>query len=58
MESNMSTEMLVNSLKSLPRNQGFGYIHKATKTLVAITDIEGPCGPITIKRWNPSKGEN
>ena len=53
----ISVEMLVNALKSLPKNKPFGYIHKATKTLVAITDIEGPCGPITIKRWDPSKGE-
>ena len=55
--TNMSIEILVNALKSLPKNQGFGYIHKATKTLVSITDIEGACGPISIQRWDPSKGE-
>ena len=62
--TNMSIEILVNALKSLPKNQGFGYIHKATKTLVSITDIEGACGPISSQQppvqlvvypW-PSKG--
>lgn len=56
-ETGTSTEMLVNSLKALPKGQPFGYIHSATQTLVSIVSIEGPCGPILIKRWNPAKGE-
>lgn len=36
--TNMSIEILVNALKSLPKNQGFGYIHKATKTLVSMKE--------------------
>lgn len=56
-ETGISVEMLVNLLKSLSKGQPFGYIHGATQTLVSIVDIEGTCGPISIKRWNPSKGE-
>ena len=54
--TNMSIEILVNALKSLPKNQGFGYIHKATKTLVSITDIEGACGPISKLATTSSTG--
>ena len=57
LDSSISTEMLVNALKSLPKGQPFSYIHGATKTVVAIVDVEGARGPITIKRWNPSNGE-
>lgn len=56
-ESGISVEMLVNALKSLPKGQPFSYIHSATQTVVAIVDIDGPYGPISIKRWNPAKGE-
>ena len=56
-DSSVSIELLVNALKTLPKNTFFSYIHGATNTLVAIESIDGNCGPITIKRYDPSKGE-
>ena len=56
-DSGITIEELVAALKALPRGTFFSYIHGATKTLVAIDSIEGNCGPINIKRYDPSKGE-
>ena len=56
-ESKLSCENLVTLLSSLPRNEPMSYINDATHTVVAITDVERPYGPIAICRWNPAKGE-
>ena len=56
-EVKFKCETLVNMLASLPRNEAFSYINSATHTVVAIVDVEAPYGPITIRRWDPSKGE-
>ena len=53
----VSCENLVNALAALPKRTPFNYIHGATHTLVAIDDVETPYGPITIRRWDPDKGE-
>lgn len=56
--SKLTCELLIDLLSSLPKNQPLTYINDATHTVVAIADIARPYGPITILRWNPSKGES
>lgn len=49
---------LVSYINQLPKNQDYNYINPTTKGLIRIINVELPEGPISIKRWNPSKGEN
>jgi type II restriction enzyme len=56
-ELKFTCENLVDAIAALPRNNTYNYINKATHTVIRIVDVEKPYGPITISRWNPSKGE-
>lgn len=56
-EKIFTCENLVDSLAALPKNTTYNYIHQATHTVIKIINVEKPYGPITIIRWNPSKGE-
>jgi type II restriction enzyme len=49
---------LVSAIRQLPKNQNFNYISPRTKKLIRIIDITLPEGGITIKRWEPAKGES
>ena len=49
---------LVRAISQLPRNIHYNYVNPRTKELISIEDVHLPVGPITIRRWNPSKGEN
>lgn len=41
----------------MPRNRAYQYIDPKTRGQIEIVHITSPEGPITIKRYNPSKGE-
>ena len=56
-EKKLSCENLVDALAALPRSNTYNYINKATHTALKIENVEKPYGPITIRRWDPSKGE-
>lgn len=50
-------ENLVDAIAALPRSNVYNYINPSTHTVLKIKDVVKPYGPITICRWNPSKGE-
>lgn len=56
-EKKMTCENLVADLAALNRANTYRYINCATTTALRIENVEKPYGPITIKRWDPSKGE-
>lgn len=56
-EKTLSCENLVDALAALPKANTYSYINKATHTAFKIDNVEKPYGPITIRRWDPSKGE-
>lgn len=49
---------LVRAISRLPRNVNYNYINPKTSCLMHIESIEQPAGPIKIRRWDPTKGEN
>ncbi len=55
--SKITAANLVSFVKQLPKDQDYNYINPRTKELIRVVNVELPEGPITIKRWNPSKGE-
>ena len=48
---------LVSAIRNLPKNQVFQYVNPRTKGVVRVIGVAGPEGPITFKRWTPSKGQ-
>ena len=56
-ENTITVASIINLLSSLPKGEEYPYINESTHTVVSIEDIISPYGPITIKRWNPTKGE-
>lgn len=56
--SKVTAANLVHDIGTLPFNQQLNYIHEKTSGLFLISNIVFPEGPITIKRWNPAKGES
>ena len=54
----MSPEALVQSIRELSREREYTYVDSKNKGRIRIIDIQGPRGPITIKRYKPSKGES
>lgn len=48
---------IVNSINKLPKNISYDYPNQKTKTKIDIVRVDLPEGPITINRYNPSKGE-
>jgi type II restriction enzyme len=54
----MSPEALVQSIRELSREREYTYVDSRNKGRIRIVDIQGPRGPITIKRYKPSKGES
>lgn len=53
----LTCENLVDALSALSKEVTYNYINKATHTALKIENVEKPYGPITIRRWDPSKGE-
>jgi len=49
---------LVSYINQLPKNRDYNYVNPSTKGIIRIVNVKLPEGPITIRRWNPSKGEN
>lgn len=56
-ENGITVAEMVNLLSALPKGSVYPYINASTHTVVAIDSIVQPCGPVFIKRWDPSKGE-
>ena len=56
-ESGITVANMVNLLSSLPKGTEYPYINASTHTVVTIEEIIQPYGPITIKRWDPTKSE-
>lgn len=54
----LTASNIVSFIKQLNVNNTFNYINEKTKGLIQIISIDGAEGPIRIKRWNPSKGQN
>ena len=48
---------LVHDISLLPKTVNYNYINPKTRGLIRIDSVTLPAGPITIKRWNPSRGE-
>lgn len=48
---------MINLLSALPKGAEYPYINNSTHTVVTIEEIISHYGPITIKRWDPTKGE-
>lgn len=48
---------LIRSINSLSKDQLYNYPNTSTKTLINIDHVEEPEGPITIRRFDPEKGE-
>lgn len=53
----VTVQNLVHSISQLNRNVDYNYASARTRTRVRIHDVAMPSGPITIKRYNPTKGE-
>lgn len=47
---------IVSAIGLLPRNQVYHYINQKTAGQIELIDVVRPEGPISIKRYNPSKG--
>lgn len=56
-ENGITVASMVNLFSSLPKGAEFPYINASTHTVVTIEEIIQPYGPVTIKRWDPTKGE-
>lgn len=54
----MSPQVLVQSIRELSRDREYTYINPKNTGRIRIIDIQEPLGPITIKRYNPSKSES
>jgi hypothetical protein len=47
---------LANTINQLPKGRMYNYVNPTTKTIVEVVRVDLPEGPISIKRWNPTKG--
>ena len=52
----MTAENLVRAIGSLDSKKAYNYVCASNKGVIKIEHIQLPEGPITIKRWNVSKG--
>lgn len=53
----LTASNLIKAISSLPRNTEFEYTSNRTKGRIRLVSVTLPEGPITFKRYNPSKGE-
>ena len=54
----LTASNIVAFINQLDRNATYNYLSPKNKGLIQIVDIQMPEGPIRIKRWDPSKGQN
>lgn len=47
---------LVYAIHQLPKDRTYNYINPKTRSVIKITNIQLPEGPITIRRYNPYRG--
>lgn len=57
MATRLTAENLVSAIDSLPKNVGHGYTSSKNKGRIEVIRIDGPEGPIFVKRYNSSKGK-
>jgi len=53
----VTVQNLVHAISQLNRNVDYNYASERTRTRVRINDVALPNGPISIKRYDPTKGE-
>ena len=49
---------LVQAIACLPKNRDYNYVNASTPGKIRIMNVTTPAGPVTIRRWNPNKGES
>lgn len=54
----LTANNIVTFINHLDKNVFYNYINPKTKGIIKICSIDSSEGPIKIKRWNPTKGEN
>ncbi len=52
----LTASHIVRAINQLPKNMTYHYVSPKTKGLIEIIRVQLPAGPITIKRYNPSRG--
>jgi type II restriction enzyme len=57
MQLKLTASNIVNEINKLPKNKIYDYVNPSTTTKIKIDHIDLPEGPITIRRFNPRKGE-
>jgi len=53
----MTAYNLVRAINTLPKDANYNYVNSKTPGLIHIETVKEPAGPVTIRRWNPNKGE-
>ena len=54
---NLSASDIVRAINNLPKDRDYYYINSSTKTHMRIIHVALPEWPISIKRYDPDKGE-
>ncbi|WP_218418096.1 hypothetical protein [Alteromonas lipotrueae] len=54
----VTASMLANAIGGLDKSIPYEYPNEKTKTKIQVIDVKKGEGPVTIKRWNPLKGES
>ena len=49
---------IIKAISLLPRDRAYHYVNPSTRGQIHIVRVELPEGPVVIKRYNPSDGEN
>ncbi len=52
---NLTASHIVRAINQLPKNVTYHYVNPRTKGIIEIVRVQLPQGPITIKRYDPSK---
>lgn len=53
----LTANNIVRAIAALPRDRDYTYANERTHTVVRIISITEPEGPISVKRWDPTKGQ-
>jgi type II restriction enzyme len=57
MPTKLTTSDIVQAIGKLPTNRAYNYIDVATTTKILIAQVARPLGPITLRRYDPHKGQ-
>jgi type II restriction enzyme len=53
----LTPELLVRAISELRRDHDYAYVDPSNHGRIQIVEVRMPCGPIVIRRYNPSKGQ-